>query len=185
MAEESFMLVSLEESKAKQLAQVISNDTSRKILDFLAKKEASETEISKALNVPLSTIHYNLQQLQTANLVKVEEFHYSKKGKEINHYKLSNKLIIIAPKETFGLREALKKILPITILTLGAAAIIHVVQQAKPVMFAAKADFAAENTLAMVQAAPEAGLPFSLWFLFGALFVIALYLLFALIKPKQ
>jgi len=64
MTEESFMLVSLKESKAKKLAEVIGNDTCRKILDFLAsKKSATETEISKDLNIPISTVHYNLKHL--------------------------------------------------------------------------------------------------------------------------
>ena len=76
------------------------NDTARKILDFLSKESsASETDIAKRLKVPLSTIHYNLQALMKANLVEAEEFHYSQKGKEILHYSLANKLIIIAPKK--------------------------------------------------------------------------------------
>jgi DNA-binding transcriptional ArsR family regulator len=114
----NFLLVSLEESKAKKLAEVISNDTARKILDHLAKQDATESEISKELNIPISTVHYNLKQLQDANLVTVEEFHYSQKGKEVNHYKLANKYIIIAPKsEDNKFIEALKKIIPLTVIT--------------------------------------------------------------------
>jgi DNA-binding transcriptional ArsR family regulator len=61
MASEKFLLVSLKEDEAKKLAQVISNDTSRKILDFLAsRKDATETEIATHLEMPLSTTHYNL-----------------------------------------------------------------------------------------------------------------------------
>jgi len=36
--DEKFLLVSLNEDKAKKLAQIISNDTCRKIIDFLAEK---------------------------------------------------------------------------------------------------------------------------------------------------
>ena len=36
MTDESFLLVSLREEKAKKLAQVLSNDTARKILDDLS-----------------------------------------------------------------------------------------------------------------------------------------------------
>jgi len=100
MPEDPFLLVSLEESESKELAKVISNKTSRKILDLLSKKDATETQIAKDLKLPLSTVHYNLQHLLKANLVKVDEFHYSEKGKEVNHYSLANKLIIIAPKKT-------------------------------------------------------------------------------------
>jgi len=113
---EKFLLVSLNDKKAKKLAQVISNDSCRKILDYLAEKEGSESELSKELNIPISTVHYNLQHLMKANLVIVDEFHYSEKGKEINHYKLANKYIIIAPKNTSSIAEKLRKILPIGII---------------------------------------------------------------------
>ena len=95
--ESSFLLVDLKEDKAKKLAQVISNDSCRKILDYLTHKDkATETEISKDLKLALSTVHYNLKHLNKSGLVIVEEFHYSQKGKEVNHYKLANKFIIIA-----------------------------------------------------------------------------------------
>ena len=75
MAEESFLLVSLEEEKSKKLAQVLSNDTSRKILDLLSKKDLlTETDISKELSLPLSTVHYNLSHLVTSGLVSDENF---------------------------------------------------------------------------------------------------------------
>ena len=115
MADESFLLVSLQEDQAKQLAQVISSNTSRKILDFLANtKDATESDIAKGLKVPISTVHYNLQHLLEAKLVHAEEFHYSEKGKEVLHYSLANKYVIISPKAApESLKEKLMKILPI------------------------------------------------------------------------
>lgn len=123
---ESFLLVSLNEDKAKELAQVITNDTCRKILDYLADNDATESNIAKDLNLPISTVHYNLQQLMKGSLVVAEEFHYSEKGKEVLHYKLANKYIIIAPKSTWGLKEKLKKIMPITAMTVVAAFAIEI-----------------------------------------------------------
>jgi len=123
MSKEKFLLVSLKEEKSKKLAQVLANDTSRQILDFLADREATESELAEALNLPLSTVHYNLQALMDAGLIIAEEFHYSEKGKEVMHYKLANKYIIIAPKTIFGVKEKLKAILP-TILIIGVVALI-------------------------------------------------------------
>ena len=124
MPKEPFMLVSLDEDKARRLAQVISNPTCTKILNYLAGKDATESDIAKELKLPLSTVHYNLQQLSQAKLVTVEEFHYSKKGREINHYTLANKYIIIAPQdEHASVLDKLKNFLP-TILITAVAAII-------------------------------------------------------------
>lgn len=116
MTKEKFLLLSLKEEKAKKLAQVISNETSRKILDYLADNEATETELAQALNIPISTVHYNLQALMDGGLVVAEEFHYSKKGKEILHYKLANKYIIIAPKTVYGIKSKLRTILPVALI---------------------------------------------------------------------
>jgi DNA-binding transcriptional ArsR family regulator len=124
MAKEKFLLVSLNESKTKELAQAISNESCRKILDYLAEREdATETDIASKLNIPISTVHYNIHQLQRGGLVNAEEFHYSQKGREVIHYKLANKYIIIAPKSTYGIKEKLKNIIPVALI-IGAGAAI-------------------------------------------------------------
>jgi DNA-binding transcriptional ArsR family regulator len=216
MAKQSFLLVSLQEDKAKELANVISNDSCRKILDFLGGKEdATESEIAKALSLPISTVHYNLQHLMKAGIISVDEFHYSEKGKEVNHYKLANKYIIIAPKSTYGIKEKLKSILPVSILALIGAGFIQLytiyfrqpvfgaMQAEAPVMEAAR-DSAAKAAAPMMQAAgqeaatavmekaPEVAVQtvqsepnLALWFLFGCIFVIILVVIFEMIRSRN
>ena len=199
MAKEKFVLVSLKEDKAKQLAQVIANESCRKILDYLAEKEATETELAQKLSLPISTVHYNLKHLMEGGLVTAEEFHYSEKGKEVNHYKLANKYIIIAPKTTFGIKEKLKSILPVALLALAGAGFIQLytkfkfagfetmkaapaaplMEQAADEVAKAAMEKAPEITGAM-QAAPN----YALWFLIGAFFVIVLYLIISRIKER-
>ncbi|MCF7860777.1 winged helix-turn-helix domain-containing protein [Candidatus Woesearchaeota archaeon] len=123
MTEESFLLVSLNEEKSKKLAQVISNNTSRKILEILSKKSMTESELSKKLNLPMSTVHYNLKALEEAKLITADEFHYSEKGKEVNHYSLTNKYVIIAPQsdsKSENFLSKLKGLLPATAVSLLA-----------------------------------------------------------------
>lgn len=116
MKEDSFILVSLKDGKSKKLAQVLTNDSSRKILDFLGRKEFStESELASELGLPMSTVHYNLRQLSDSGFVVADEFHYSGKGKEVLHYRLANKFIVIAPKTTFGFKQKLREILPVAI----------------------------------------------------------------------
>jgi DNA-binding transcriptional ArsR family regulator len=204
MAKDPFLLVSLEESESKSLAQVISNDTARKILDFLSKSEAAatETDVSKKLKLPLSTVHYNLQALVKANLVVTEEFHYSEKGKEVLHYSLANQLIIMAPKKTSveSFKERLKGLLPIAIISVAAAGLIEVytffsrsflsakVAAAAPFALDSAADGArlmvaegapvAKMAAAAAPVAVENAAPlftqdfFVLWFLAGSLFTL-------------
>jgi DNA-binding transcriptional ArsR family regulator len=214
MGKKSFLLVSLKEKKAKELAQVISNDSCRKILDYLSDmQDATESDISEKLKLPISTVHYNLQHLMKAGIVDVDEFHYSEKGKEVNHYKLANKYIIIAPKTTYGLKEKLKAILPVSLLALVGAGFIQMYTKyfrgpvfssakmaAPAVMEQAEASVAElvmdtatnEGARAVVEKAPEvvtsvvsAAPNYALWFLFGCVFIIVLVVIFELIKAKR
>jgi len=126
MPKEKFVLVSLKENKAKELAKVISNESCRKILDYLAENnDATETELAEKLQLPISTVHYNIQHLLAGGLITADEYHYSEKGKEVNHYKLANKYIIIAPKTTYGIKEKLRSILPVGLIALATAGFIQ------------------------------------------------------------
>jgi predicted transcriptional regulator len=93
-----FLLVSLEEKKARDLAKVMNNATCKKMLDYFASNpKVTETELAQKLNIPISTVHYNLKHLTNAKLVESKEYSYSTKGKEVNHYTLANRFVVIAP----------------------------------------------------------------------------------------
>ncbi len=208
MAKQSFLVVSLKESRTKKLAQVITNDTSVKILDYLANREAAtETEIAQALKIPISTAHYNLQALMDTKMVKWDKFHYSEKGKEVRHYTLANKYILIAPGREIGLREKLKGVLPITGILLAATftiqylssrawglarsaggiqekALMTATDEAAQIM-AVSAPEAAE--LAAPQVSIFAGLSQSIafWFAIGAFSALILYILARWLDDKK
>ena len=200
MASKNFLLVSLEENKAKQLAQIVSNDVCRKILDHLAAKDrhATETEISQGLSIPISTVHYNLQQLLQSGIVKAEEFHYSKKGREVLHYSLANKYIIIAPKnaDTAGLASKLRRILPVVFVVAAAGAMIQFLGKGT-VMATYNAPLAAEKTAASIpqglaatatQQAAQAAQSnpnHALWFVIGGMFALAAYLAYLYIIENR
>ena len=199
MPKQNFLLVSLEESQSKQLAEVLSNDTSRKLIDYLSEHEdATETGLSKTLNIPLPTVHYNLQKLKEAQLVTVEEFHYSKKGREVDHYKLANKYIIITPKSTRGIKTALKSILPVTVIFAGITFIIAFVEkvfvstkigQSAPSLLETARVASESAPLAMDAARIESAmqvveplLPFWAWFLLGGIVMFILFIVLKMIR---
>ncbi|MFH1064764.1 MAG: helix-turn-helix domain-containing protein [Candidatus Woesearchaeota archaeon] len=163
MSKKSFLLVSLNENKTKKLAEVISNNTCRKMLDYLAdKKDATESDMAKDLKIPISTVHYNMKALLTAKLVKSDEYHYSSKGKEVSHYRLANQYVIIAPEgEKNAIREKLKSIIPTALIMGAAAGIIKIFsgsygfssianKAAAPMMEASVASGAGENLMRAV-----------------------------------
>ena len=109
-----FILIGLDDEKSGEIAEILKNKTAKKILDFLSdEKEASETDISRALNMPLNTIEYNLIKLVKVGLIKKSKnFFWSKRGKKIPMYSLAKKHIIISPKNSKPSFQALKAILP-------------------------------------------------------------------------
>lgn len=195
MAKNNFLLVDLNETKTKKLAETITSDTSRKILNYLAEKEETEANLAEMLKMPISTVHYHLQKLQEAGLVLVEEFHYSPKGREVNHYKLANKYIIISPKKIAGLKEKLKGILPVALGALGISAILKVIQtgQTKNIAILAQ-DRTKEAVTETAQAVLKTGgentpspevlatPDIAFWFLVGSFVTIILYLLTSVIR---
>ena len=194
MPKESFMLVSLKGDKAKKLAQVMASPTCTRILEYLAGKDATETQIANDLSIPLSTVHYNLQQLVVAKLVLAEEFHYSEKGREVNHYKLANKYIIIAPQEDDpSFLQHLRKSFPAVVIVAALGFAIKALQfftapaapeamrtMGKSAADAGAADAAPQMMMAQIAPMPEA-VPLSWWqtpvidyFIAGALFVLVI-----------
>lgn len=206
MADESFILVSLKDAESKKLANVISNETSRKILDYLSgKKYATESDLAKEMSLPISTIHYNLKQLVHSGLVKTEEYHYSEKGKEVNHYSLSNKFVIIAPQTGEKILSKLKKLLPIAIITAGIAAVMQFVLFTRAGTFSAKngvmlaenaraADTAAAGSIGTAPAPlvqsnalniPSYAPSIALWFFIGAMSALAIYFVYDVVREKK
>jgi len=124
----NFLLLNLDEPEAKEIHEVLSNKTSKRIIKHLTDIEHdTESGIAKALKLPLSTVHYNVQKLKKSRLVIVDTFHYSKKGREVDHYKLANKYIIITPKPVSDIKALLKSLIPIGIITAGVGSIVELV----------------------------------------------------------
>ncbi len=199
MSKNNFLLVDLNESKTKKIAETITSDTSRKILNYLTEKEDSEANIAKELNIPISTVHYHLQKLMEAKLVVADEFHYSEKGREVNHYKLANKYIIIAPKKISGLKEKLKGILPVFLGALGVSAVIKYIQTYSVPTFAKSGVMEAASMEAlpmmadaveeeMMLAAPRVAEEvvkqpdMAFWFFLGSMATIVIYLVVGMLK---
>ena len=212
MAKNNFLLLSLDDSKAKKVANIVSNDSCRKILDYLSGHETStESELATELNIPISTIHYNLQQLIESDLIITEEFHYSKKGKEVSHYKLANKYIIITPKKVTGIKEKLRSILPVGLAAIATAGIIQYASRYFPGRVPSNT-MLARAPAAMTEQAVGAGAPtmekampvaeeiitdravsllpnlttnIAFWFLIGAIFALGMYILISCLKKDS
>ena len=123
MASKKYIMLELDDEKLKVLTDVLSNKTAKKILEYLADKEASETEIVRDLDLAANTVNYNVRKLIEAGLVESgKKWFWSVKGKKVLKYKVANKKIIISPKNS----STNNKILGAFVITGIAAFLIKV-----------------------------------------------------------
>jgi len=196
--ESHFMLVSLEDSKSKVISEVLGSKTCKKIISYLSeKKEASQKDLSDALSIPMNTLDYNIKKLLDSGFIqKRRNFFWSKKGKKIMMYELSNKSIVISPKKSPS--QKLKSILPSLILTAAGTFAIWVYEKVKYAtdysrdnIFTPAVDYAEEYSQELLlkgagvaqstgigssgdsSLATSALVPVWPWFLAGAVLVIA------------
>lgn len=181
---QNVLVVNLGEKQTKQLASVLSNKTSEKILNALAEKEYTESDLAKKLSIPLSTIHYNIQQLVKAGLVHSEEYSYSKKGREINYYKLASKYIVIAPQQSFDFLEKLKTIIPAVVLAIVGSSIIHVRTKLPLVEMTATRAMVESDMMMMATDTATKEPNYALWFFLISLGSILAYILFDYLRVK-
>ncbi|MEK6895335.1 MAG: helix-turn-helix domain-containing protein [Nanoarchaeota archaeon] len=179
--EKKFILMSLDDEKSKNIADILGNKTCKKIIDFLSdQKAASEKDIADALKMPLNTIEYNLKKLVESGLIeKTKNFFWSSRGKKIPTYKISNKSIIISPSRSVS--SKLKSIVPVALIGGVVAAIIGFVN--KPNVAMSKEDVFLQASAATNEIASNSNLLFSqpspiwMWFFAGVVFTLILFIL--------
>ncbi len=85
---------------SKKIRQILSNETSMKIVSCLKEERLSASAISKKLDVPLPTVKYNLDALVESGLVRISSVRYSEKGRQVKIYEAPEKIIVFAPEKS-------------------------------------------------------------------------------------
>jgi len=93
------LVLDLDDPRSAAIAEVLQNASAKKVLGVLAEREMSESELSEALGVPMTTIGYTMKKLVEAGLVEIDSgILWSVKGKRIKKYRVVQKRIVIEPK---------------------------------------------------------------------------------------
>ncbi|MDG6243098.1 MAG: helix-turn-helix domain-containing protein [Methanolobus sp.] len=93
---EKVLILPLSEDSRK-ITQLLSNEKAMKMLEILADRPMSASDVAEMLDMPLTTVKYNLDGLIEADLIKVKETKWSRKGREVKIYEPVQKLIVVAP----------------------------------------------------------------------------------------
>ncbi|MCD6576109.1 MAG: winged helix-turn-helix transcriptional regulator [Nanoarchaeota archaeon] len=186
---DNFVVLSMTD-EGKDVAKVLSNETAIKILNKLAEKRMCPSEIAKELNLPLSTVQYNLELLKKVNLIRDTAYRYSEKGKKVLYYEPAKKVIILAPKkEKESILSVLKDkfLIPIVLIAslgVGFAAqrLFGSTKQAYFAMAPLAEKAAAVSSTTTLQITTQ--IPPWLIFFFGSLFAVVALAVFYFLKSR-
>ena len=117
---EKVLILPLNED-SKKITQVLSNDKAMKVMEILADTPMSATDIAEKMGMALTTIKYNIDALVEADLIKVKQTKWSKKGREIKIYEPVQKIIVVAPGGTKGDKSSILNMLKKYLVMVGGA----------------------------------------------------------------
>lgn len=193
--------LSLGEPRLKEISEVLSNKTCNNILDLLAQRDATITEISQELKIPLNTAEYNVKKLIKADLIKSTSHWWSVKGKKMPIYAVSNKEIIISPKRNIstkyiaaflitGLASLIIKTFTSSQVTtdtlLGASKVSGAEESLLYASSDVATDLAQRSVDSLIQVSGSiGGIQAWQWFLLGTWFAIVLFMAFAFISERK
>lgn len=193
------ILVSLGDSRLKEVAEVLGSKSCIKILDLLALRDLTVSDISRELGMKLNTCDYNVKKLVRSGLIEKSGHWWSVKGKKMPVYQVVDRKIVISPK-----RKIAKKFLWILSLTgafslfirysifdaqkreMGSAlptAINSVAFDGAKMLY--DGGSASEGVFRSIGDGFFGSLAGWEWFLLGAWGAIALFFIYSLISEKQ
>ncbi|MDE1861987.1 MAG: winged helix-turn-helix transcriptional regulator [Thaumarchaeota archaeon] len=87
--------LSIEDEKLKILGDLLSNDTSRKILKLLYGNEMAATEIAQKTESSLSLILHHLKKMQEVDIVRVNKVEKNSREHDVKYYVVAKFAMII------------------------------------------------------------------------------------------
>ncbi|MEA3324219.1 MAG: winged helix-turn-helix domain-containing protein [Euryarchaeota archaeon] len=113
--------------ESKKITQTLSNDSARQVLELLADEPMSASDIAEKLEIPLTTVKYNLDALIESGLIMIKQTRWSVKGRKIKIYSPIRKLIVVVPDKTDrkSVTDILRRYLGVVLGAAGISAIIE------------------------------------------------------------
>ena len=184
-----YLMFSLNDDRVGNLGEILGNKTSRKILDLLSEKDLSESDISRILDIPFSTVSYNIGKLLKVGLIKEKMHLFSVKGKRVPLYTVSNRDILISPGESS--RDKLKGSVSLISVSAIFTAFIIWLERFRKIpreeVFMGAAEAAPMLLEKSAEVTSSSGFPFGVvgWFLFVMWFLVLAFVIFSHLKLNK
>ena len=86
-----------DDEKIKTVGELLTNNSSRTILQLLFDEELSANEISLKTNISLQLVKYHLNKMQDIKMVKISKIGKNVKAQDMKYYKATKFAIVILP----------------------------------------------------------------------------------------
>jgi hypothetical protein len=94
---ENFRILATDDEKIKSFGEILTNDSSREILQLLFDAELSATQIAQKSNISLQLVKYHLAKLQSLDIVKISKIEKNSKSQDMKIYTALKFSIVIVP----------------------------------------------------------------------------------------
>lgn len=95
-----------EDNKLKLLGELLSNDTSRRIIKMLIGKESYTNEISKKLDIRVSLVIHHLKKLEELGVLEITHKQIVRKGNNHRYFRMIPGLFLVPSKTKEEIEES-------------------------------------------------------------------------------
>jgi len=104
--EDKIQIFSNTDEKLKFLGKILTNDSSRKILQLLLKKEMTANEIANQTKLSLPLALYHINQMIKAGIVVISKTSTNGKNQPMKHYSAKHGIVILPEKASQKAKES-------------------------------------------------------------------------------
>jgi predicted transcriptional regulator len=95
---EKIEIFSTDDEKIKSFGELLTNDSSRSILQILFKEEMTANEIAQKTGESLQLVKYHINKMQDMGIIKVSKIEKNTKAQDMKYYTATKFAIVILPK---------------------------------------------------------------------------------------
>lgn len=95
---EKIEIFSTDDEKIKSFGELLTNDSSRSILQLLFKEEMTANEIAQKTGVSLQLVKYHINKMKDMGIIKISKVEKNTKAQDMKYYTATKFAIVILPK---------------------------------------------------------------------------------------
>lgn len=94
---ENIEIFSTDDEKIRSIGELLTNDSSRTILQLLFKEEMTATQLAQKTGTSLQLVKYHLNKMQDVGVVRISKIEKNIKAQDMKYYKATKFAIVILP----------------------------------------------------------------------------------------